>query len=577
MAAPRNAEIAAALEEIADYLEVKGENPFRVRAYRTAAQTVLEARRALAPLAAEPEKLGEMPGIGPAISAKIATLVQTGAIPFLEDLRRELPIDLRSLLRLRGLGAKKIKALYTELGIADLDQLRAACEANKVCDLRGFGDKTEQAILAEIDRVRGQDGEKSRLLRIEAERQAGPLVEHVGAVPGVAAVVVAGSFRRKVETIGDIDVLATSEKAGPVIQAFAAYEGAERVLSKGPRKSSILLHTGLQADLRVFPAAQAGAALHYFTGSKPHNIAVRAIAVKKGLKINEYGVFKGERRVGGRDEREVFAAAGLPYIEPELRENRGEIEAGREGRLPRLVEAKDIRGDLHVHTRDSDGRDTIEEMARAAKALGYAYMAVSDHSQRLTMVRGLTPERLAAQVREIDRVNGRVGGIRVLKSSEVDILDDGALDLPDGILDELDFAIGSIHSKFRLSRDSQTERLLRAMDHPKIRVIGHPTGRILNKRPPYDVDMERLCAAARERNVALELNAYPDRLDLNDVHARMAKEAGVIVAVSTDAHNSEGLEYMRFGVDQARRGWLEAKDVLNTRDLEGLTAWLRAE
>jgi len=386
---------------------------------------------------------------------------------------------------------------------------------------------------------------------------------------------IAGSYRRKRETVGDIDILAACKPRSPIMQYFVNYEDVADVLSQGRKRSTVILRNGLQVDLRVVPEESYGSALHYFTGSKAHNIAVRTIGVKKGLKINEYGVFRGRRRIAGRTEEEVFAQVGLPFIEPELREGRGEIEAARQGRLPNLVKLSDIRGDLHAHSTASDGHATITEMAKAARARGYQYLSINDHSQRVRIAHGLDPKRLARQLAEIDRLNGSTKEFLVLKSTEVDILEDGSLDLPDNMLHRLDLTVCAVHSKFGLSRERQTERIIRAMDNPCFDILGHPTGRLINERPPYEVDMERLLLAARERGCYLEVNAQPDRLDLTDLHCRMAKDLGVKVAISTDAHSTTDLDLVRFGLDQARRGWLEADDVLNTRTWPALKRLLR--
>jgi DNA polymerase (family 10) len=388
-------------------------------------------------------------------------------------------------------------------------------------------------------------------------------------------VTVAGSYRRRRETVGDLDILVTAAKGAPVIARFVGYEDVAEVISRGTTRSTVVLRNGLQVDLRVVPKVSYGAALHYFTGSKAHNIAVRRMGVARGLKINEYGVSKGEKRIAGRSEKEVYAEVGLPYIEPELRENQGEIEAALKKRLPRLVSLEDIRGDLHTHSTASDGHASIEAMAMAAQARGHAYFAVSDHSRRVTIAHGLDARRLARQIGQIDWLNDELKGIRVLKSSEVDILEDGTLDLPDAILAQLDLTVCAVHSKFDLPRDRQTERIIQAMDNPNFNILAHPTGRLLGQRPAYDVDMERLMQAAKERNCILEVNAQPERLDLTDTHCRLAKEIGVKVAISTDAHSTRDLDLLRFGIAQARRGWLEPDDVINTRPWPEVAALLR--
>ncbi|MDH3475947.1 MAG: DNA polymerase/3'-5' exonuclease PolX [Rhodospirillales bacterium] len=569
-----NAEVAEILNKVADLLEIEEANPFRVRAYRNAARTVTSLPQSIASMLEQNQDLSRLPGIGKDLAGKIRTIVETGGLPILNELERHTPSGLVMLLGLPGLGPKRVHALHETLGIETLDALAVAARSGRIRALPGFGAKTEKNILHALE-TRG--AEKRRTLRSTAEAIATSLAAYLQQLPGVAAVEVAGSYRRRKETVGDLDVLVACGKDCPVIPRFVGYEDVAEVVSQGTTRSTVILRNGLQVDLRVVPERSYGAALHYFTGSKAHNIAVRKMGVAKGLKINEYGVFKGKRSLAGRSEDEVYAQVGLPYIEPELREGRGEIEAAQEGRLPRLLTLGDIRGDLHSHSRASDGHDSIEAMAKAARALGYAYLSINDHSKRVTIAHGLDAKRLARQIAEIERLNQRLDGIRVLKSSEVDILEDGSLDLPKDVLGRLDLTLCAVHSKFDLSREKQTERIIRAMDHPCFNILAHPTGRLLNARPAIRLDMERLLAAARERNCFLEVNAQPERLDLTDLHCRMAKELGVKVAISTDAHNAAGLGVMRYGVDQARRGWLEPDDVLNTRSWTDLAALLKRD
>jgi DNA polymerase (family 10) len=407
-----------------------------------------------------------------------------------------------------------------------------------------------------------------------AEQIAGPLLEYLKAAKGVKQAVIAGSYRRRKDTVGDLDILVTAKRGSEVMKRFAAYDEVGEVVSQGTTRSTVILRSGLQVDLRVVPEASYGAALHYFTGSKDHNIAIRTLAVKKGLKVNEYGVFKGEERIAGKTEKEVYALFDLPFIPPELRENHGEIEAARKKRLPKLIALDDIRGDLHAHTKATDGRYTAEEMALAAKARGYDYLAICDHSKHVTIAKGLDAKRLAKQIDEIDRLNEKLKGVRLLKSTEVDILDDGTLDLPDSILKELDLRVCAIHYQFGLSAEKQTERIIRAMDNRYFNILAHPTGRLMGEREAYAVDMQKLMEAALERGCFLEVNAQPERMDLSDMHCRMAKDMGLKLAISTDAHTTANLDFMRFGIDQARRGWLEADDVLNTRSWKELTKLL---
>jgi DNA polymerase (family X) len=564
-----NADIAEIFNRTADLLEIQGANPFRVRAYRKAARTVGGMSKNVAAMGGDGKGLSELPGIGKDLAGKIEEIIETGKLSQLEALEKEMPNGLHAVLKIPGLGPKKVKVLYDKLNIGGVDDLKKAAENKKIRQLPGFGEKTENDILKEIER---KGGAEKRLKISLAEPVADSLIDFLKKGKGIMEIAAAGSFRRRKETVGDLDILVTCKKGTneKVMARFVDYEDVDHVVSRGETRSSVILYSGLQVDLRVVPEVSYGAALYYFTGSKAHNIAVRKIGVKKGLKINEYGVFKKDKRVAGKTEQEVFKKVNLPYIEPELREDRGEIDAAWKKKLPDLLTLDDIRGDLHSHTKDTDGRFSTEEMVAAAKAKGYEYLGISNHSQRLTVAKGLDKKRLAKQIREIDRLNEKTKGFTLLKSIEVDILEDGSLDLPDSILKELDFAVCSVHSKFRLSRDKQTERVIRAMDNPYCHILGHPTGRLINERDPYDIDMEKIMEAAKERGCFMELNAQPERLDLNDIHCKMAKEIGVKVAVSTDAHSIDDLDYMRFGVWQARRGWLEPDDVLNTRSWKEL-------
>ncbi|NJD32392.1 MAG: DNA polymerase/3'-5' exonuclease PolX [Gammaproteobacteria bacterium] len=568
-----NSAIADMFEELADLLEIREENPFRIRAYRNAARFIRGHARSMAELVESGVDLAELPGIGEDLAGKIATIVGTGKLPLLEQVRARVPAPLVEMTRIEGLGPKRAKALYGALRIRSLEDLQRAARSGRIRELKGFGARTEQLIGQRAERAASAE---HRVKLADAEDIARPLVEHLGAVRGVKAVEVAGSYRRRRDTVGDLDVLVSMGRgAGAVMDAFVNYEDVAEVLAKGPTRATVRLRNGVQVDVRVVPPGSFGAALHYFTGSKAHNIAVRKLAMARKLKLNEYGIFRGERSVGGRTEQEVFEAVGLPFIPPELREDRGEIEAARKKKLPSLVELRDIRGDLHCHTNATDGRDTLEAMARAAQELGYEYISANDHSKKVTIAHGLDARRLMQQVRAIDRLNAKLDGIVVLKSAEVDILDDGSLDLPDGVLKELDFTVCAIHYGLARSREKQTERILRAMDNPHFTILAHPTGRLINAREPYDIDLERVIEAARERGRILELNAHPDRLDLDDRGCRMAKQAGVRIAISTDAHRAADLGLMRYGIGQARRGWLESDDVVNTRRLADLRRLLK--
>ncbi len=568
-----NADIAAVFDEIADLLEIQGDNPFRIRAYRNAARTLRDMGVEVTDLLEQGVDLSRLPGIGKDLAGKIAEVARTGTLGQLQELRRQVPPGLTELLRLPGLGPKRVQALREHLGVEDLEALRRAAREGRIRELPGFGARTEQAILEALAQ-RPAEGQE-RLLLATAVQYAEPLAAWLRETPGVEQVVVAGSYRRARETVGDLDILAIAADREAVMERFTGYDEVGRVLSRGTTRSTVLLRSGLQVDLRVVGHESFGAALHYFTGSKAHNIAVRRLGQERGLKINEYGVFRGSRRVAGQTEESVFAAVGLPWIPPELREDRGEIEAAQAGRLPELVRLEDLRGDLHCHTKATDGRNSLEEMAEAARRAGLRYLAITEHSRRLTVAKGLDPKRLRQHLEAIDRLNERLRGITLLKGIEVDILEDGSLDLPDSALAELDLVVGAVHSKFHLSRERQTERILRAMDHRHFSILAHPSGRLLGERPPYEVDMERIIEGARQRGCFLELNAHPERLDLNDVYCKMAKEAGVLIAISSDAHSVLDLNNLRFGVGQARRGWLEARDVLNTRPLAELRRLLR--
>jgi DNA polymerase (family 10) len=568
-----NQEIAEQLGRAADLLEIGGGDAFRVRAYRRAAQTIAGLSQSLADRVANGDDLTKLPGIGSSIAEKIASIVETGQLPQLDELEQQLPAELSELMELAGLGPKRVKALHDALGIDSLADLQRAVNEQRVRELDGFGRKTEETIAAHLARYQGQE---SRTRLLEAEQIARSLSADLRAVQGVARLTIAGSFRRRKETVGDLDVLVTAASDSPVMARFTGHEEVDEIVSQGDTRATVVLRSGMQVDLRLVPEAAYGAALHYFTGAKAHTIAVRGMAGERGLKINEYGVFRGDRRIAGRSEEEVYASVDLPYIEPVLRENRGEIEAAQEGRLPALVELAAIRGDLHCHTRASDGNESLRAMAEAAAERGYDYLAITDHSQHVRVAHGLDARRLREQIEQIDRLNDELAGrITLLKSAEVDILDDGALDLPDSVLAKLDLCICSLHSKLDLGRDEQTERVLRAMDNPYFSILGHPRGRLIGEREPYELDLERVLEAAAERGCFLEVNAQPKRLDLSDADCRLAKEAGVRVAISTDAHNSAHFDYIRFGVDQARRGWLEAEDVINTKPLAELRALLK--
>jgi len=563
----RNADIAAIFEEIADLLEIDGANVFRVRAYRNAARILQELGKDVRAMARKGEDLTELPGIGADLAGKIEEIVDTGRCKALDELHKRLPPAIAELLKIPGLGPKRVRALYRELGVQTLDQLERAVREHRIQALPGFGEKTEMHI---GDALEARGGGAGRYLRVAADQYAAPLLDYLNGIPGVGRVTIAGSYRRAKETVGDLDILAAAEAESPVMQRFVGYDDVAEVLSQGPTRASVVLRGGLQVDFRVVPAESYGAALHYFTGGKAHNIAIRRLGQERGLKINEYGVFRDDERVAGDTEESVFAAVGLPFIPPELREDRGEIEAARAGRLPELVELADLKGDLHAHTKASDGRNTILKMAQAAKSHGLEYLAITEHSHRLTVAHGLDPVRLLKHMDEIDRLNETLDGIVLLKGIEVDILENGSLDLPDDVLGRLDVVVGAVHSRFGLPRAKQTERILRAMDRPYFNILAHPSGRLIGRREPYDVDMPRVIRKARERGCFLELNANPERLDLIDTYCKIAKDEGVLVSLDSDAHGVLDFGNLRHAVGQARRGWLEPRDVLNSRSLKEL-------
>lgn len=561
--AVHNSQIAEIFYRLAELLEIEGANPFRIRAYRRAAATIEDLPRPAAEMLARGEDLSDLPGIGEDLAGKIIEICATGRLGALQEVEARTPSDLARLTAVPGLGPKRVKILHDVLGVRSVKDLIAAAAAGRVRKLPRFGEGFEQRLLKELRAAHPVEPERLRLP--VAEEYANALGGFVSSLPGVRRTAVAGSYRRRRETVGDLDILATAADGPAVAAAFASYPEVARIVAQGPTRVTVMLRNGLQVDLRVVPDESYGAALVYFTGSKAHNIALRKLGVAHGLKINEYGVFHGERRLAGGTEAEVYRAVGLPLIPPELREDRGELAAAAEGRLPELVTVADLKGDLHVHTRASDGKSTLEEMAEAARARGYAYLAISDHSRHATVAHGLDPRRLAAQIDEIEALNARLSGFRVLKSCEVDILKDGKLDLPDALLARLDVVTAAIHSEFDLTAAAQTARLLKAMDNRHVHIIAHATGRLLGERAGYPVELDQVIAGAKARGCFLEVNAHPSRLDLDDLHARAAKEAGVLLAIGSDAHSTVGLGNIRFGVDQARRGWLEAKDVLNTR------------
>ena len=562
----KNKEIAATLQSLADILEIKGEDAFRVNAYRRVARVLDDLAVDVAALH-ESDELTTLPGVGAGTAARIEEYLLTGKMGVYQEERKTIPKGLLELLEIPGLGPKTIGLVWKKLNVKSLAGLKRALRGGKILDLPGMGKKKVENIQAGI---RAYESRSGRLTLGAVLPTAGEIVENLREATGLDDVELAGSVRRFRETIGDIDVLAASSKPGLVISAFTELEPVAEVLAAGETKASIRTSDAIQVDLRVVEPSSWGAALMYFTGSADHNVRLRGLAQGLGMKLNEYGLFKGNRRVAARTEQAVFRRLGMSYVPPELREDRGEVEAALDGELPELLELSDIRGDLHVHSDWSDGHATIEEMARAAKRRGYRYMSVNDHTHSLGVAHGLSAERLEKQMEEIDEVNERLKGFTVLKGTEVDILSDGTLDLPDELLGRLDVVVASIHSGFGQPVDRITGRMLSAIDNPNVDIIGHPTGRLLGTRQPYAVDLEQVMERAAEKGTALEINAWHERLDLNDVNSRRAAELGAPIVISTDAHHPDQLGVMELGVRTARRGWLTPSDVLNTLTLTRL-------
>jgi len=570
----QNLAAAAIFEEIADRLAIQGENAFRVRAYSNAARLLQGLGPDVKQKIERDDDLTELPGIGGDLAAKIREIVETGTCGLLEELRQQMPAAVTELLKVPGLGPKRVALLWHDLDVQTPEQVLRAARDGRIRTLPRFGEKVERQIEASLaERL----SVVTRMKLATAAHYADALVRHLEQAKGVERVAVAGSFRRMRESVGDLDLLVTTQKANVATERFVGYPEVAVVLAQGETRSSVRLKCGLQVDLRVVSAESFGAALVYFTGSKAHSIALRRIAQQRGFKINEYGVFNDEERIAGDSEASVYRAVGLPEIPPELREDRGEIDAARAGQLPRLIEAEEIKGDLHLHTAAADGRNSLEEMVAAARILGLEYLAVAEHPSRASMARGLDAARLSQQRDAIDLINAKSKGIRVLKGVEVDILEDGGLDLPDRVLAELDLVVAAVHSRFDLSRARQTERILRALDNPYVTLLAQPNESSIGERESFDVDMLRIVRKAKARRVHLELSAHPDRVDLVDKHCRMAKDEGVLVAIDSNAHDTGELAQLRYGVGQARRAWLCRDDVLNARGLRELLPLLERD
>jgi DNA polymerase (family X) len=567
-----NKDIVDQLNELADLLEIKGENEFRVRAYRNAVRILSGYSGRLEKEIKKGKDLSEISGIGESIRDKVKEIVETGKLKKLENLKKEFPESLLSIMNLEQMGPQRTKTLYEELDIESLDDLKKAAKNGDIESLEGFGKKTVDNILKEIEEYADKGG-SGRIKWSEGDKIASTLKAYME--NKVDDLEVAGSYRRKKATLGDIDILATGKDSEKCMHAFTTFEDVDMVLSSGDTKSSVKLRNGVQVDLRVVDKNSFGAALLYFTGSKEHSIELRKIAQKKNYTLNEYGIHKDDKKLASKTEKSMYKALGLKFIEPELRENKGEIKAARDDKLPDLIKPEDIKGDLHTHTNQTDGLFSLKEMAQAAKDMGYAYYAVSDHSQKVSMADGVDEKRLGEQIEQIDNLNESMSDFRILKAIEVDILKDGSLDLSDDILKQLDLVIGAIHYNMNLSRKEQTRRVIKAMENPYFNILAHPTGRKLGERSAYDIDIKTVLEEAKNKGCYLEINANPQRLDLNDDNARLAREKGVKLAVSTDAHSKDSLNFMRYGVSQARRGWLEKDDVLNTRSWKSLKKLLK--
>ncbi|KAF0132702.1 MAG: DNA polymerase (family X) [Candidatus Saganbacteria bacterium] len=571
-----NSEIAKILWEVSELLEFKSENPFKIRAYQKAARNIEGL-----PLSLEEsyksggiKALKEIPGIGEAIAEHIEEIIKTGDFKKRKELLKEFPKSFLEMIEVQGIGPKTAMLLLKKRGIDSIEKLEKAIKSGALKGLVGFGEKKEQNILQGITHKKKTIG---RHLLSEAHEYADLIINQMGKIKEIDQLLAAGSLRRQQETIGDIDILATSKNPEAVMHAFVKLPQVKRILAQGPTKSSVILKNEMQADIRVVDPKCFGAAAHYFTGNKLHNIKIREMAVKLGLKISEYGVFKNDKQIAGKTEEEVFESVGLSYIPPELREGSDEFEAAKKGNLPQLINYPDIRGDLHIHSTYSDGANTISEIAEFAIKMEYEYIAITDHTQSTRVARGQTAREIIKELEHIDELNSSYKNFKILKGAEVDILPDGTLDYKDELLKELDVVVAAVHSRFKMKKDDMTKRICTAMKNKYVNIISHPTGRIIRRRPPYELDMEEILKTASDTGTYLELNSQPDRLDLSDVNCRRAKEMGILIAINTDAHTKETLYFMQFGVSTARRGWLEAKNVINTNPIAKLMKLLYAK
>ena len=565
----KNREIADLFEKMADILEFKGENPFKVRAYRKASRIIGDLTHDIEEIA-EKGELKNVPGIGEGMAEKIVEYLKTGKVSKFEEARKGISDELIAIMDIPGMGPKTLSMLHKEKGISNLSELEKAVEDGSLIGLPGIAEKKVENIRRGIQLLRQSKGRMNLGVAFPVARG---IVEALRKKVGSKKIEWAGSLRRMRENIGDIDILATGPDLDKIIHGFTHLPEVKEILASGETKASVIVEGGMQIDLRVVQESSYGAALQYFTGSKGHNIHLRGIAKARGIKINEYGVFKGDRRIGGKEEKEVYDALGMKWMEPELREDRGEIEASQEGHLPKLVQEAQVKGDLHVHSKWSDGTSSIEEVARAAQKRGYQYVAICDHTQSLRIAHGLDESRLLKKLDEIDRVNEKLKGFRILKGAEVDIKTGGGLDYPDRLLKKLDLVLVSVHSGFKQEKEKVTRRIVQALENPCVHILSHPSGRLLGQREPYEVNWDEVMQAAKRFGKALEINAYFERLDLDDVHCRKAKEMGIRLSIGTDAHHIDQMWMMSLGVAVARRGWLEPPDLLNTMDLRDLLTW----
>ncbi|MGQ9647729.1 MAG: DNA polymerase/3'-5' exonuclease PolX [Thermodesulfobacteriota bacterium] len=567
----KNKELADLFNKMADILEFKNENPFKISAYRKASRVLGDLTQDIQEIA-ESGELKKVPGIGEGMAQKIEEYLKTGKISKYEEAKKGIPDELIAMMEIPGMGPKTLAMIHKEKGIGNLSQLEKAVEDGSLIGLPGMGEKKAENIRRGIELLKASKGRMNLGVAFPLAKR---VVEALREKTGSRKIEWAGSLRRMKENIGDIDILATGPNREKIIHAFTHLPDVKEVLASGETKASIIVEGGVQIDLRVVEEDSYGAALQYFTGSKGHNIHLRGIAKAKGIKINEYGVFRGDQKIGGKEEEDVYRALGMDWIEPELREDRGEIEAAQKKRLPKLVEEPEIRGDLHIHSKASDGTASIEEIAKAAQKRGYQYVAICDHSKSLKIAHGLDETRLLKQIEEIERINEKLKGFQILKGTEVDILTDGKIDLPDQVLEKLDYVVAAVHSGFKQEKEKMTKRIVRALENPFVHCIAHPSGRLLGARAPYELDLDHVMEAAKKHGKALEINATLERLDLDDVHCKKAKEMGIKLAMGTDAHHLDQLWMITLGVGVARRGWLETQDLLNTLSLKEILKWCR--